>query len=366
MKSFFLVVAFCLSAFAFFEEIPENFSIITENLRAFLTNKKIGIVGKLSEKFKISFNLENSTFTLELTNGLDVVLFSIVSCDEVSSIVEKISVSSLCTLIFISEVLCDFDIFWKNSFVNVFLLISQEEPQLYTYFPLQSEGPNLTAVQVEDFFQPEITQLNGCPMWLAAAQNPPQLYVMKNEGKNFQPRGFDALMLNNLAQHLNATLRIIVQNYNERWSAEGEEKALSLVEVGIASFTTTGISPVSTEMVEKFYISTPYGAHSLFWIVPIVRGLSSFEKMIKPLKLEVWIVHAAIFAGLLLIINTLSYKFSKQFLKICGCNHPGIANVAIFFGLPILIKTSHPFIRFLLALLLTYTFMIRTAYESEM
>jgi hypothetical protein len=254
---------------------------------------------------------------------------------------------------------------------------------LYTYFPFK-EGfcGNTDPVVIsrfaknnfyhQDFFPPKTRDYQGCPVRVAAKLTPPIFTLSKDSNGKFIFGGLEGKILKYVADYLNFTLVPKLLKIHDEWglvSSNGSKTEILKWLLNDETDITYGIQ-LNYQAYEKYEIkpSRVFDVFNLVWVIPPGRHYTSFEKLLQPFDLYVWICYLLIFHAAIIAIFILKGrpKIVRNFILGRDVRTPILNLIAISFGVTAFKVPGRNFARTLLMIYILYMLVMRTAYQGAL
>lgn len=277
-----------------------------------------------------------------------------------------------------------FDAMWKKSIVNVnAIYVESSNVQLMTFLPFNSKAcgdtkpQQLDSLKYGDFklkkseiFPNKFRNLFNCGVRLVTFHRCPAACVRVDENGP-TVTGFDIGIIDIIAERLNFKLKKEILLGAEQWgtifpngsSSGAIEKVLTnKTDIAIGNFLlrASRVNVMDSSMV---YFSFP-----VVFAIPLGTSLSSFEKLLRPFELVVWILLLITLAIGLLVILVLNLKLKslRAFVYGTGIKNP-VTNmlVAILGGSQSKLPRRN-FSRFILMLFLLFCLVQRNVYQGSL
>jgi hypothetical protein len=267
---------------------------------------------------------------------------------------------------------------WQLQIYNVNVLHHQNNSiTLQSFSPFQEKNCNDTTprtinefrngkFQSDQIFPVKMKSMNRCPIRVAFAIKGSEPFVIsKNTSKTM--KGRDVKLVQALAESLNFTIDYILVeskgNLLENGSTTGLWKSLAN---GAAEFSpaNSGFKPIR---LKYFDATTPYADNQDIFIIPPPKDLTSFEKLFLPFQIISWGMIAMCFVVGSFVIWIVGKTPAKVRRIVFGDDnhHPQFNLFKAFIGESHQILPMNTFARFLLALFMIYSLLIRTMYQGS-
>lgn len=220
-----------------------------------------------------------------------------------------------------------------------------------------------------EVFIENFNNLHGCELIIPTFNRPPSLIIDKRTGKL---SGFDWTILNILAKKLNFTIQEKRINGEFKWgslNAKSQRFSDALREVyeGSAHFVI-GNYFLRANRIDFFDMSISYYVSPIVATIPLGRKYTSFEKLLRPFDVTIWMLLLAMFIISLFIIFMINLKCRnfKDVLYGKKVRSPvmNILTAVVGGSQPRLPKRNFP--RFVLMMFLIFCLIQRNAYQSLM
>lgn len=275
-----------------------------------------------------------------------------------------------------------FENLWSKYIVNVNVIQPFDNFSdgcwIYTYYPYSPFYCEKVQTQIlntyingvgfnreADHFPRKVSNLYNCSLSVATFKVPP--FVMY--GKKNDVVGVDGNLMRMIARQMNFHLKIKMLP-SAHW---GEVKnrsstgAVGMVIDGTVNFT---MGYFTSSSARNTFMSTSYTYHSsvAIWVISPGSDLTWFQRLHKPFSLQLWItigVIALISFIVILIIGRQS-RIVRNFVFGLNIKNPAMNMINIFFGGAMPRLPRRNFARFLLALLMIYSLVLRNVYNGSM
>ncbi|EAT45393.1 AAEL003340-PA [Aedes aegypti] len=274
----------------------------------------------------------------------------------------------------------------SNKFIyDVNVLFRQNESVIMkTYFPYgrpdrtRSHIARWNTYDLQGFindrphYPKKLENFYGSPLRVALFESVPFMKLIRNSNNRIiDYAGIDGHLLNRISRRLNMTITPVEPPLNEKWGTlepDGTATgAIAMVMNGTANMTITffGNNPLRQKFLAP---SMSYYQSSLVLIVSPGSEYGTFEKLLLPFQLTLWIGFIIVFINALLIIAILqNFPLVVQRFVFGRRNKNPILNFYLAtLGYPVDPPPTRNFSRFLLSLWIFGTFILRTAYQQEM
>lgn len=283
----------------------------------------------------------------------------------------------------IEEVQEIFKLLWKLQIFNVNVIFEAENQEVLvnTFVPFNDRSCNDTTPivvntfkygkfknDVSTFFARKMNNLQNCSIEIAVTSlSEPYVFAKELSNGGYHFAGQDVNLVRALSHTMNFFANFtFIENVGfifENGSAEG---SFQLLLDGETDLVVSGWL-LKAYRLKFFDATTPYNMDELVFLVPPGTDFTSIEKLIFPLSLNLWIAILVCFlVGLVLIffIKSRSRKV-QRFVFGSDVSHPILNMFAIFVGDSQKRLPKKNFARFLLAIFLIYSLIIRTIYQAS-
>lgn len=271
---------------------------------------------------------------------------------------------------------------WAKYIVNVNIIQSIEESPdicwMYTYFPYSSQYcEEVNPIRLNTYingvgftrpinhFPGKVSNLHNCPLSVATFIVPP--FVMHNSNQEID--GFDGMLMHTIASRMNFKLKIVLLRSAD-WGQVGNGTptgATGLVVNGMVNFT---IGYFTLSSMRNTFMSPTYTYHSsnLVWVISPGSELTWFQRFYKPFGSGLWIS-----IGLTSLISVIAISFIRlqsrvvrNFVFGLNVRSPTMNMINIFFGGAMKKLPGRNFSRFLLAMFMIYSLILRNVYTGSL
>lgn len=283
----------------------------------------------------------------------------------------------------ISQIQEIFELMWKLQIINVSIMseIGNGAILVQTFKPFRKGNCNDTSptdINVfkdgrfvngsDNLFPEKIKNLQKCQIRVAISENSkPSVFVEKLANKSNDYSGVSVELINTLARYFNFKIYYdIVPDEGfifDNGTAEGPLKVLYENKADLAIATWW----LKVNRLKFFDASISYISDHLIFIIPPGRELTPFEKLVYPFEFSAWIIIIVYYhVGLLtiFIVKRLS-KTAQNFVFGYGVEDPYMNMFIAFVGATQKITPNKNFARFLLAMFLMYSLVIRSLYQGS-
>lgn len=277
---------------------------------------------------------------------------------------------------------------WSKYIVNVNIIQDAGKRtidcNMFTYFPfsesycekvypvlLNTYRVGVGFIKPAEHFPNKVRNLYQCPVSLVTFDVPPFIILKKDKNnKTIDISGFDGLFIKSLSKRMNFTLDKIILN-RTAWgrmfmngSATGAIKMIMNQEVNmsIGYFTSSAIRNMFMSSTNVYYTS------NLVWVIGPGQLLTSFQRFHKPFHTEIWFFISLTFVISIVVISIIKCQKRENRNFVFGRNvkNPILNMTNVLLGGPMVVLPKQNFARFLLALFLMYTLVIRNAYTGAL
>uniref|UniRef100_A0A3F2ZDF1 Ionotropic glutamate receptor C-terminal domain-containing protein n=1 Tax=Lutzomyia longipalpis TaxID=7200 RepID=A0A3F2ZDF1_LUTLO len=186
--------------------------------------------------------------------------------------------------------------------------------------------------------------------------------------KSFLYRGFEGILMTNLAKRLNFT--IFHKTSDEDWGKLDGENSTGLSGMlfrGEVNFTIGGFG-FSMEHQESLSNTMFYYATPLTLLIPPGRPISALEKLFLPLSFTTWMLLSVVFilAIVFIVIGKFITPQTRDFVFGQRNNYPFINLISIFYGGPMMPLPRRNFARFLVMMWILFCLVMRSSYQGAL
>lgn len=275
-----------------------------------------------------------------------------------------------------------FKLLWTIQIYNVNIIFEDESSRVsvQTFIPFNARGCNDTTPTLIDkfmdgnfvnginnFFPDKMKNLYKCPVRVAISNDSePTVFVKYLSNGTIKLSGRDINILETLSDSLNFS---IVYTYigEEGYLYENGSYAGSLGTI-IRGGADLSISDWWLKANRLKFLDSSYGyiSEQIVLIVPPGRQLSTFEKLIYPFDLLVWVMISICFlVGFIIIfVIRLQRQSIQSFVFGTKVTTPYLNMFVAFIGGTQRILPTNNFARFLLMVFLMYSMVVRTLYQA--
>lgn len=277
-----------------------------------------------------------------------------------------------------------FDAMWKKSIINVnAMYIESSNVQLMTFLPFKptacgdTKPHQLDSLKYGDFklkrhqiFPNKLQNLYNCEIRLVTFHRCPAACVQP--GSNGPTvTGFDIGIIDVIAERLKFTLKKDILIGYEQWGTifhNGSTTGAIRKVVHNESDIAIGNFLLRASRGNVMDHSMVYFSFPVVFAVPLGARLSSFQKLLRPFELVVWIlilITLAIGLVVILVLN-LKYRSLRAFVFGTGIKNPVTNLIVIIFGGSQPRLPQRNFARFILMMFLMFCLVQRNAYQGSL
>lgn len=283
----------------------------------------------------------------------------------------------------IPEILKFFEILWKLHFFNVNFIFEEtnEKISVKTFMPFSNRNWNNTKPilinefkggkfknETKNFFPDKMKNLHNRPIRVAvAAFSKPYVIEEFLPDESYRFSGLDISLIETLSESLNFKIDYTffksVGYIYENGSATESFKAL------LNNETDVMISgwQLKAYRLNFFDTSTSYWNEKVVFVVPSGKSFTSFEQLVYPFQLLLWmtILSCFVIGGLVIFVIETRSKRVMNFVFGTDVRHPYLNMFIAFIGGSQIVLPRRNFARFLLMIFLMYSLIIRTLYQGS-
>lgn len=276
-----------------------------------------------------------------------------------------------------------FQLLWKILIYNVVVMFeeSSEKILVKTFVPFHENNcSDTSSILVNTFeagrfkngisnlFVSKMYNLHNCTIRVSISNNSkPYIFAESSPDGRIILGGEEINLLNMLAKHLNFKINytyIGLQGYfYDNGSAQGNLRSLldKKSDLSLSNFW------IKLPRFKFFDCTTSYMSEKIIFAVPPGREYSAFENLVFPFDFNLWILIIGCFsiASIVIFIIKFFNKSVQRFVFGTGVDRPGLNLIIGFFGGIQTILPKRNFARFLLAVFLLYSLIIRTLYQGS-
>lgn len=283
----------------------------------------------------------------------------------------------------ISEIEQMFSLLWNNQIYNVIVLFRNDDNAVLikTFMPFNSEKCNDTTPVVINVFKDgkfvngikllfpkKMKNLHNCPVRVSISNTTePPVITDKFTNGSYHLKGRDINLIKTLSRTLNFKIDysyIGIEGFiYENGTSEGPLKSLLIGESDLS---------ISDWILKKnrlkfFDFTTSYIFLQVILVVPPGRDYTTFEKLIFPFSITLWIsILLCFFVGILVIyVVKFRSKATRNFVFGTGVKNPYLNIIVGFLGGSQRVLPKQNFARFLLMIFLMYSLVMRTVYQGS-
>uniref|UniRef100_A0A3F2ZDF9 Putative ionotropic receptor ligand binding domain-containing protein n=1 Tax=Lutzomyia longipalpis TaxID=7200 RepID=A0A3F2ZDF9_LUTLO len=266
---------------------------------------------------------------------------------------------------------------WELYLVNVIIIsydaMNIKEVLVHTYFPYTAKHCGVVKPIIYDsigekslfkeidFFPDKVGNFYGCSLIAGTLHFLPFMAIVPQLiSKSFLYRGFEGILMTNLAKRLNFT--IFHKTSDEDWGKLDGENSTGLSGMlfrGEVNFTIGGFG-FSMEHQESLSNTMFYYATPLTLLIPPGRPISALEKLFLPLSFTTWMLLSVVFilAIVFIVIGKFITPQTRDFVFGQRNNYPFINLISIFYGGPMMPLPRRNFARFLVMMWILFCLVV--------
>lgn len=344
----------------------------------------------LAQTSRVSFRQESSSrIAEEMNQRKRCNIFVIDSFEDFAEIYKRISSNIFYFNGFFLFVLTNgeipeieeiFRLLWKIFIHNAVVVHGKDEISIKTFLPFTSKSCNdVTPIVInqfkdgklttgEDLFPDKMKNLHECPIRLSVADNnEPYVFAKLLKNGSYDLGGRDIYVISAMAKKMNFRINytyIGVEGiFVENVTASGVLKMLLDNEADL-SISDWWLNTYRLKFLDG---SKPYLISQIILMIPPGREFTTFEKLIYPFSLKLWILilTCSVFGCVVILIIKRHSSVVQNFVFGDDVKYP-ILNMFIgFIGGTQHLLPKRNFARFLLIMLLIYSLVIRTLYQGS-
>lgn len=277
-----------------------------------------------------------------------------------------------------------FRLFWSLHIfkTNVMFLDENDEVSVETFLPFTAGSCHNTEPVlinkftngnftngIEWFYPDKLSRLHNCTVRVAISNNSePNVFVKRLADSRLDLSGRDISLIEALSEainfHIDYTFIGPDEVFYPNGSAQGPLRALL---DGVADISASNWI-LKENRVKFLGSSTAYVSDAVVFVIPQGRELTSFEKIIFPFSVPVWLSIVACFLLGCVAIFVVSRRTeaARDFVFGAGVGSPYVNLAVGCIGGSQNVLPKRNFARFLLTLFLLYTLVIRTLYQGSL
>ncbi|XP_075158056.1 glutamate [NMDA] receptor subunit 1-like [Haematobia irritans] len=272
--------------------------------------------------------------------------------------------------------------------VNILVMVGKNA-YIYTYFPFRAEKchssepelfmsfggieNNRDFSEIKTVFSDKIANMNACPMTILTWDYPPYVFVKRDlETRKLSLGGVEGSLIQTMSDKMNFTIRIKkVPKYNvgEVYRNGTVTGAMGMI-VNQEGNITILAYVYNKERADVMLASSSYLTTRYVLGIPPGKKLTPFERLAKPFHRNLWICFGCSLLIAVILIYLLRFFGKKGLLKLVlgeSSRTPLTNLLSTLFGIPINYRVQNgKFARYLLALWMIYTFVMRSVYTGEL
>jgi ABC-type amino acid transport substrate-binding protein len=223
-----------------------------------------------------------------------------------------------------------------------------------------------------DFFPEKFQNFHGCPLKVTTfASLAPSVLKRDHPNGTFELYGRDIELMRTLAEELNFRTTIKYLHEYGSWGIIFENGSISgaMGEVHTrAADLAWGNLNLKLDRIDKLGFSFGYYLETLIFVIPKGEKLSSFQKLVRPFEVDVWIAcSATLFVSILIIfIVTHQSQFARKYIFGGRVGNPYMNLMTIIVGGSQRKLPALTFARSLLMMFILLCLVIRTIYQGSL
>jgi Ligated ion channel L-glutamate- and glycine-binding site len=379
----------------FFQENPPAVSIIALTQDSIINDFKNRLLLRahsangiflLNEHTRNDKSMQNFIFILHDANSVRKLQ------NEINLRQLKIHATYLCVFVDAppNELESLFTLMWQQNIFNVNVLFGARNDSIIavmTFFPFASnECRNTEPKHIASFingtfdvdlmklYPEKLQNLHQCPLNITTFEDAPAVIkkkVVKLSDKSFELTGYDIELINELSSALNFKKVIKFLDYNEPWGAVYENGSTrgSFRELATGNADLIiGNLFLKSSRAKHFDHSHAYFIMPVVFVIPDGKLLSPFEKLFQPFDTAIWLLLLGTFAGGLITIFVVNWKFAEHKALVFGkdVKSPAINMLTAILGQSQTVLPERTFSRLLLMLFVMFCLVMRSLYQGSL
>jgi hypothetical protein len=276
-----------------------------------------------------------------------------------------------------------FQLFWNLQIYNVNIMFQGENnvTLVKTFMPFNAQNCGDTSPitvnefkhgkfsnDFDQFYLQKMKNLHNCSILISTSYNDePFIFSERYPNGTYRLYGSDITLINTLSEILNFRINItFIGDYGycyENGTCKGPLKAVmdGVAELSISNWW------LKKHRLQFFDVSIPYNNEQVIFVIPPGREFTSFEKLVYPFTLHVWILILMCFIiGYIVIFIFKRLSSSIQtFIFGPDLQNPYLNMFIGFIGGSQHVVPKTNFARFLLMMFLMYSLIVRTLYQGS-
>lgn len=275
-----------------------------------------------------------------------------------------------------------FEILWRLDMYNVLIIHETDNGiiQLKTFLPFKpGKCEDLSPVIInqyqnekfelnnDNFFPNKMKNLHGCSIRAAIEhERKPYIATKKLPNGSYEMSGSDIKLINSLAEILNFRINYtFIGNSGNLYDNGTVDGCLGALVKKTADFSPGNLL-MSDHRMKYLSSTTAYTSFEFYFVVPPGRDLTSFEVLIYPLSLSLWIAVGMCFLVGIFVITFVKF-YSERVQEIVfgrGVRYQYLNIFSGFLGGSQPVLPDQNFSRCLLMSFLMYSLVVRTVYQG--
>lgn len=272
---------------------------------------------------------------------------------------------------------------WEKNIVNVNVMFEEDnEVKLMTFTPFKRnqcrntvpvywatyKGNRIFNISIAQIFSDELKDFNECEVKMAAFERCPSACIEEFNNGSIHIDGFDIQIVGAIEKALNFKLKIDILNGTEQWGNVNGHLTTGAINkiVNNKCDFTAGNFLLRSSRTAIMDPSVVYLTFPVVFAIPLGVRLTSFEKLLRPFELVVWIFMLIFISCGLLVICIVNWKSKnvQNFVYGTGIKHPVVnMTIAVFGGTQVKLPRRN-FARFILMMFLLFCLVQRNVYQG--
>lgn len=304
-------------------------------------------------------NMKNNLFRL---SGNYLIILSNGKFNEIDEMMEKLWILNILNVNVVFEAK-------EIVYVQTFMPFDKENCYNFKLKTINQFINGKFIKQNSSLFPDKSKNLFGCPIRVSTSEHAvPHVRVKKHINGSIDYYGRDMELMKVLSDKINFKLEITTNDsYQdvifENGSSSGQWKRIleNQTDIIIGDYYITGLR------LKFLGISNYYSFEDTSIVIAQGRKLTSFEKIIYPLKKDTWkyLIITYIIGMIVISLTRRCNKFKRNFVFGTGVKSPHFNMFSIFMGISLTQKPKRNFSRFLMMSFILFSMIMRTAYIAS-
>ncbi|XP_035918008.1 uncharacterized protein LOC118516251 [Anopheles stephensi] len=283
-----------------------------------------------------------------------------------------------------------FGLLWSRHMVhvNVLLVTANSTVRVYSYDPYSPKHCGHPIVKLVTDFpsgsgdirrqrnlypRRRVTSLHNCTLRVGSFEAKPYIFLERKADGYTELGGFEGDMLRLLAHRLQFRVNVTEPLRQSQWGVMGapgnSTGTMQLVQDELVDLV---IACMALDVTRSIYLKpgcTHYTSRILL-AVPPGRPYSAFEKLFRPFRTDIWTALGAMLGCVVTVVVVLNCgqraRSLRRFVYGPSVQMPLLRALYVLWGGTVVVVPRRNFARSLLALWLSFTFVLRTLYQGSL